>query len=346
LSKRESIERIANTLDQILSGNYKVCIDKCGNELDQVVERINRLAHDLFSFFLTIKETAQGNFSLDIEGTRGIPAGLKTLQANIRHLIWQCGRIADGDLSIKILPMGTLSEVFNRMITSLRRAREEVTQLNLSLEEKVEERTKKLQRTYMDVIRTLAATIDEKDPYTHNHSKNVAYYATLISKEMHLNEGEIDVIERASLLHDIGKIGIPDYLLAKTENLSPREWEIIREHPIKGAKILEPLEFLVEEIRLIKQHHERFDGEGYPARMKGESICLGARIMAVADAYDAMSKARPYRKAFTKEEMMIEFEKGSGYQFDPQIIDVLKGVMKNSPSKKQQVFSSLFWFTS
>jgi len=323
-NRNYDIETIINSLDQILNGNYKIHINiDPQSGLREIAEKINNISDDLLLSFSAVKKISQGDFSSEIRGTRGIAASLKTVQANLRHLIWQCKKAADGDLSQKILPMGNLSEGFNSMVTSLKNARDELTDLNLNLENKVKEKTAKLKKTYLDVIHALAFAIDEKDPYTHDHSKNVARYAIAIGKEMGLSEGEIDIIERASLLHDLGKIGIPDYILTKPGRLSPQEWEEIKQHPLKGAKIIEPLEFLNGDVKLILQHHEKFDGKGYPNGIKGKSISLGARIMAVADSLDAMSRNRPYRKALTKQKIIIELKKGAGTQFDPKVVDAL-----------------------
>ena len=323
-NRNYDIETIINSLDQILNGNYKIHIDiDPQSELRETAEKINKLSNDLLSSFSAIKKISQGDFSLEIRSTRGIAAGLKTVQANIRHLIWQCKKATDGDLSKRILPLGEMSEMFNSMVTSLKNARDELADLNLNLENKVKERTAQLKKTYLDVIHALAFAIDEKDPYTHNHSKNVTRYAIAISREMGLSEGEIDIIERASLLHDLGKIGTPDYILTKPGKLSPQEWEKIKLHPHKGAKILEPLEFLNAEAKLVLQHHERFDGKGYPKGIKGKSISLGARIMAIADSFDAMIRERSYRKALTNQEVITKLKKGAGMQFDPKVVDAL-----------------------
>jgi len=328
-NRNYDIETIINSLDQILNGNHKIHIDiDPQSELREIAEKINNISDDLLLSFSAVKKISQGDFSSEIRGTRGIAASLKTVQANIRHLIWQCKKAADGDLSQKILPMGNLSEGFNSMVTSLKNARDELTDLNLNLENKVKEKTAQLKKTYLDVIHALAFAIDEKDPYTHDHSKNVARYAIAIGKEMGLSEEEINIIERASLLHDLGKIGTPDYILTKPGKLSPQEWEEIKQHPLKGAKILEPLEFLNGESKLILQHHERFDGKGYPNGIKGKSISLGARIIAIADSFDAMIRERSYRKALTNQETITKLKKGAGMQFDPEVVFAVLSVLR------------------
>jgi len=333
-NRNHDIETIINSIDQILNGNYKIHVDiDPQSELREIAEKINKLSDELLLTFSATKKISQGDFSSEIKGTRGIAAGLKTVQSNIRHFLWQCKKAADGDLYKRILPMGEVSEVFNSMVTCLKNARDELADLNLNLENKIKERTAQLKKTYLDVIQSLAFAVDEKDPYTHNHSKNVTRYAVAIGKEMGLSEEEINIIEQASLLHDLGKIGIADYILTKNEKLSPREWEDIKLHPLKTAKILEPLEFLNVESKIVLQHHERFDGKGYPNGIKGKSISLEARIIAVADSLDAMSSDRSYRKALPKDEIIAEFKKCSGTQFDPEVVAAILSVLRKSNYK-------------
>jgi len=204
-----------------------------------------------------------------------------------------------------------------------------IDKMNKELEDKVEQRTKdlrnlyeELQATYLHTIKALAQAIDARDHYTHSHSKNVTKYSVMIAQGMKLSAKEIDEIRQACELHDLGKIGIHDYVLTKPGKLTSEEWEEVRLHSLKGAEILEPLTFLKGAIKLIQQHHERCDGKGYPYGLKGESIHLGARIMALADAFDAMISERPYReKPLTKQEAIKEIKKNSGTQFDPQVIE-------------------------
>lgn len=328
-NRNHDLEKIIDSLGQLLNGNYKICTDiDPQSELRKIANKIDQLSDDLLLSFSVIKKIARGDFSSEIRGgSRGIPAGLKTIMANHRHLIWQIKKVTEGDLSKSVLPMGEVSEVFNRMVTGLKNTKDVLTALNLNLENKIKESTTQLEKTYLDVITSLVFAIDEKDPFTHNHSKNVCRYSIAIGKEMQLSKKEINILERASLLHDIGKIGIPDYLLVKKGKLSPQEWEIMKGHPIKGKKILEPLEFLNEESNLIGQHHERFDGKGYPNRIKGKAISLAARIITVADSLDAMTRSRPYREALSKDKIIVELKKCSETQFDPEVMISALGLL-------------------
>lgn len=201
---------------------------------------------------------------------------------------------------------------------------------NIMLAKRIEESTKNLtqlyedlRETYMRTIKTLAQAIDARDHYTHSHSDNVTKYSNMIALEMRLDTQKVEEILDACQLHDLGKIGIHDYILLKPGKLTKEEFEEVKLHALKGSQILEPLTFLEGVIKIVKQHHERYDGKGYPLGLKGEQIDLGARIMTVADSYDAMTSARPYRTtALTKEEALEEIKKESGKQFDPKVVEV------------------------
>jgi putative nucleotidyltransferase with HDIG domain len=206
---------------------------------------------------------------------------------------------------------------------------------NMMLARRIEESTRNLTRlyedlrsTYMRTIKVLAQAIDARDHYTHSHSENVARYATAIALEMGLSAKEVEVIRQACELHDLGKIGIEDSILMKPGALTDEEWKQIRKHPIIGAQILQPLTFLNDVIDLVRQHHEHYNGNGYPDGRKNEDILLGARIINLADAYEAMTSARSYRKVpLTKEEAVKEIKKNSGTQFDPKVVEVFLRVL-------------------
>jgi len=200
---------------------------------------------------------------------------------------------------------------------------------NLLLAKRIEESTRNLTRlyedlrsTYMRTIKALAQAIEARDSYTHSHSENVAHIAVAIATQMGLSSVEVETVREACELHDLGKIGIEDAVLLKPSSLTPQEWEQVKKHPMTGAQILEPLTFLNDVIELVRQHHEHFDGTGYPEGRKGDDILLGARILHVADAYEAMTSARSYRKIpFTREAATVEIVNHSGTQFDPQVVD-------------------------
>jgi len=205
-----------------------------------------------------------------------------------------------------------------------------LTKKNMELNKKIDEvlmLNKSLQALYLGTLGAVVATIEAKDQYTKGHSDRVTNYAVSIAKELKLPEGHQELIRYACQLHDIGKVGIRDYIFAKSEKLSKEEWDEIKQHPTIAANILKPLEFLDKEIPIIKHHHERYDGRGYPEGLKMESIPLGAQIIAVADAFDAMTSDRPYRKAKSKDEAIEELKKNTGSQFNPIIVEAFLKVL-------------------
>jgi len=185
----------------------------------------------------------------------------------------------------------------------------------------------KMRKMYLETIRTLAAAIDAKDPYTQGHSERVAQMAVALAQELNLSDKDIENIEYTALLHDIGKIGIDDRILGKKGSLTNEEFDKIKEHPIVGAKIIEPIDFLKNSYQAIYHHHERYNGNGYPDGLKSENIPILARIIAVADTYDAMGSDRPYRKKLSQDKIMKELTEQSGKQFDPEVVKALISVL-------------------
>lgn len=223
----------------------------------------------------------------------------------------------------------------HKLIQSLQEQNVSLQKQNTLLAKRIEESTKNLSRlyedlrsTYMRTIKVLAQAIDARDHYTHSHSENVAKYAVAVAQEMRLSVKEIELIREACELHDLGKIGILDTILSKSSDLNDQEWEQIKRHPLIGAQILEPLTFLGDVTELIKQHHENYDGTGYPEGRKGEDILLGARIIRVADAYESMRSERSYRRTpLSKEEAISEVNRYSGKQFDPKVVEAFLRVV-------------------
>ncbi len=178
-------------------------------------------------------------------------------------------------------------------------------------------------------IRSLATAIDARDPYTHGHSEGVTWLAIKLAQQLGWNKADLEMIEFAALLHDVGKIAVPDAVLKNTGPLTKEEWDYIHLHPYYGAQIVKPIELLGRIIPWIYHHHEHWDGSGYPDGLKGEDIPLGARIITVADAYNAMVTNRLYRKALSKIKALDEIERCSGSQFDPQIAKVLLEIIRD-----------------
>lgn len=186
----------------------------------------------------------------------------------------------------------------------------------------------RLKETNLETIRSLALAEEAKDPYAKGHSERVAKYSCLIGKKLGFSKAELRILENAAILHDIGKMGIADSILHKKGKLNTEEWNIIKKHPNLGLEILSPLEFLSLEKDIIKYHHERYDGTGYPDGIRGNEIPIGSRILAASDAFDAMNSHRPYRDSLPKKTIMSELNANRGTQFDPKIVGILLEIIR------------------
>lgn len=184
-----------------------------------------------------------------------------------------------------------------------------------------------LESSYLSAVRALANSLDEKDAYTRGHSERVARYSVEIGKALGLSASEIKNLHIGSLLHDIGKIGVSEAIITKNDRLTSDEFDAIKTHPSRGAAIIEHAKFLKEKIPLIEHHHERYDGKGYPSGLKGDNIPLLARIVCVADSYDAMTSRRSYKEAMKREDARAELVRCSGTQFDPRVVAAFIEVM-------------------
>ncbi|MDO8717186.1 MAG: response regulator [Dehalococcoidales bacterium] len=190
------------------------------------------------------------------------------------------------------------------------------------LEEEVAEQAGIIRASFFNAIRALVNALEARDKYTSGHSQRVTDIATAITRKMGLSPEATDTIVFAGLVHDIGKIGISEFILNKPASLTHEEFHEIRKHPEIGEHILAPVAVDEEIMRLVKHHHEHYDGSGYPDGLKDKQIPLGARILAVADAFEAMTSERPYRKALTPQAAYAEIERCRGTHFDPEVVDI------------------------
>ena len=237
------------------------------------------------------------------------------------------------DYIVKPARLGAIVEVIGRalkyrtLLIENERLSRKNEEYRLLLEKKVEERTRdldralrKLRQMNLETVRVLAETIEAKYVYTRGHCQRVRLLSTGIAQHLGLGPTDIEKLEYAALLHDIGKIGIPETLLHKVMPLDGNERDLINMHPRIGESILRNSEFLIPCLQAVRQHHERWDGTGYPDRLSGDAINPLARIIAVCDSFDAMNSSRPYRKALPLEKSLEEIRKGSGTQFDPSMV--------------------------
>lgn len=182
---------------------------------------------------------------------------------------------------------------------------------------------------YLKTIRAFALAVEAKDEYTHGHSENVMKYTVVLAKHLGLPEHELELVKYAGLLHDIGKIGISESILNKAGKLTAPEFDEIKRHPELGARIISDVPFLKSLVPMVLHHHEFYNGCGYPLRIAGTSIPFGARILSIADAYEAMTSDRPYRKSLTQEVAFSILSEERGKQFDPQVVDAFLDIMKS-----------------
>lgn len=210
--------------------------------------------------------------------------------------------------------------VFARMINSTLKKRRDAVKEAVIATEKANASAEKMMLS-MKMLETLAGTLDAKDKYTNGHSMRVAFYATRLAEELGWDKERISILRYEALLHDIGKIGVPDAILNKPSRLSEMEFGVIKSHTIVGSDILKNMIAVPGASKVAKYHHERFDGMGYPNGLRGTDIPLNARIVCIADAYDAMSSDRIYRKALSRNVIRNELKNGRGTQFDPELLD-------------------------
>ena len=203
------------------------------------------------------------------------------------------------------------------------------------LEELVEQRTAELDRAlnslegaYRSTLKALTAALETRDSETHGHSERVVTYSLRLGREYGLNAEQMKALEFGSLLHDIGKIGVPDSILRKPAKLTEEEWVRMKEHPVHGQQILRGIEFLQGAARVVAQHHEKWDGTGYPLGLRTEEIDINARIFAVADAFDAITSDRVYRRGKSYEAAAQELDDWAGRQFDPKVVEAFHRVPK------------------
>ena len=227
------------------------------------------------------------------------------------------------------------SDKFDQLLLLIESGIKSIAQMNeiKNINSQLSETYEKLEQAYLESIQTLRYTVEAKDPYTRGHSDRVSEFSVLIGEKLNMSEEDLKTLRVGGLFHDIGKIGIPDSILLKESKLTDDEYSQIKNHPSIGAHILCNAEVFKDIIPIVKHHHERYDGNGYPGKLKGEEIPFMARIAAVADTFDAMTSKRTYRNALDIEVVKSEIERCSGTQFDPQIAKVFLDILNNDYDK-------------
>ena len=231
------------------------------------------------------------------------------------------------------------SDKFDQLLLLIESGIKSISQMNeiKRINKELADTYDKLENAYLESIEVLRHTVEAKDPYTRGHSDRVSAYSVLIGEKLGLSDEDIKTLRIGGLFHDIGKIGIPDSILLKESKLSDDEYSQIKNHPAIGAHILQDATIFKDILPIVKHHHERYDGNGYPGRLKGEDIPYFARIAAVADSFDAMTSKRSYRNALPIDVVKSEFRNCSGTQFDPEIAKVFLEILDNDYEKIKEI---------
>lgn len=266
---------------------------------DEVVEEIRKFNKDLYILLLT--------------GHKDLAPPLETIKR------------------LEIQGYCEKSDKFNQLLLLIESGIKSIEQMNTikTINEQLHDKNEELERAYLDTIGILRQTVEAKDPYTRGHSDRVSEYSVLIGKKLGLDEKTLHILKIGGLFHDIGKIGIPDSILLKESKLSDEEYSQIKNHPMIGVHMLGDAAIFTDILPIVKHHHERYDGRGYPSQLVGEDIPYVARIAAVADTFDAMTSKRSYRDSLPIDIVRAEIERCSGTQFDPNIAKVFLDIMDN-----------------
>lgn len=266
---------------------------------DEVVEEIRKFNKDLYILLLT--------------GHKDLAPPLETIKR------------------LEIQGYCEKSDKFDQLLLLIESGIKSIEQMNTikTINEQLHDKNEELERAYLDTIGILRQTVEAKDPYTRGHSDRVSEYSVLIGKKLGLDEKTLHILKIGGLFHDIGKIGIPDSILLKESKLSDEEYSQIKNHPMIGVHMLGDAAIFTDILPIVKHHHERYDGRGYPSQLVGEDIPYVARIAAVADTFDAMTSKRSYRDSLPIDVVRAEIERCSGTQFDPNIAKVFLDIMNN-----------------
>jgi len=240
--------------------------------------------------------------------------------------------------------LGALTRNFNRMAKTILAQKTDLQKKALQLEEanvSLQEKALQLEEAYISMVRVLAASLDARDPDTMGHSTRVARMACALGSRLGMGEEELSDLERAAIFHDLGKMGTPDVLLYKAEGLSPSEEERMKNHPADATEILRRAPFLHRYIPVVRACHEWYNGEGYPDGIRGDEIPLHAQLIALADAFDAMTTDRPYRQALLPEEAIDEILRFRGTQFSPELADAFAKMVREKPPMDDTILKSM-----
>jgi len=339
--KQESIlivdneQAIRKLLQEKLSSEGYQCQE--ASNAEQALDKLRRTGADLVFLATKMPGTPGTELLPEVKSRYPDTAVIMVTAATDINIAIQC--MKQGAYNYITKPVN-LDEVVLSVSRALekRRLELEIKEYQQHLEDRVEEQAGRIHALFLNAIRALAYALEAKDEYTSGHSQRVADIAVAVAKELGLPRESIDKIVLAALVHDIGKIGIRESILQKPGRLTDVELQHVQKHPEIGERILSAIAGDEEILKFIRNHHGRFDGTGYPDKLKDYQIPLGARILAVADAFEAMTSERPYRAAMSVEAACIELKRGKETQFDPDIVDAfLKSIGRISTKPSRQV---------
>lgn len=266
---------------------------------DQVVEEIRKFDKEIYILLLT--------------GHKDLAPPLETIKR--LDIQGYCEKSGKFDQLLLLIESGIKSVAQMRQIKDIN--------------EKLSETYQKLEQSYLESIQTVRYTVEAKDTYTRGHSDRVSAFSVMLGKKLGLSKEDLHKLEIGGLFHDVGKIGVPDNILQKSDSLTEEEYSEIKSHPTIGAHILSTATIFKDIIPIVKYHHENYDGTGYPSRLKGNDIPYLARITAVVDSFDAMTSRRVYRNSLSIQSVIDEIAKNKGTQFDPEIADAFLDILRN-----------------
>ncbi len=231
------------------------------------------------------------------------------------------------------------SDKFDQLLLLIESGIKAVSQMNLikEINNELKDTYDKLEKAYLESIETLRFTVEAKDTYTRGHSDRVSEYSVLLGKKLGLSDDDVNTLRIGGLFHDIGKIGVPDSILLKESKLTDDEYSEIKNHPAIGTHILSNATIFKDVLPIVKHHHERYDGNGYPSKLKGEEIPYLARIAAIADSFDAMTSRRTYRDSLPLDVVKSEFQRCKGTQFDPNYADTFLDILNNEYEEIEKI---------
>ena len=301
----EAIEKVKNEHFDLMILDFIMTPFHC----DQVVEEIRKFNKDLYILLLT--------------GHKDLAPPLETIK------------------KLDIQGYCEKSDKFDQLLLLIESGIKSIKQMNeiKSINNQLSDTYEKLEQAYLESIETLRYTVEAKDIYTRGHSDRVAEYSVLIGKKLGLSEEDLKTLHLGGLFHDIGKIGVPDSILQKGSTLTDDEYSQIKQHPNIGVHILSNASIFQDILPIVEHHHEKFDGSGYPSRLKGNDIPYLARITSVADSFDAMTSRRSYRDSLPMETVISELKRCSGTQFDPDIVNLFLDILENDFSFIQEIMN-------